>query len=112
MLDPEATRGAVQSAGKALEELRGQAQTQRLNHQMDVREILTAEQRTILVQMRARGVGGGGFGLHRGGRGGRCLERGDGWGGHRWSAMHPRHPMPPAGGNGPEPEDAPQNEGL
>lgn len=87
LLDPEASRSEILKAGKALQELRGEAANQRLEHRMDLRELLTPEQRSTLVQMRARGARfGGGRGLHRGhgmqglhrgrGMGFRCFEEG------------------------------------
>ena len=81
LLDPEASRSAVESAGGKVQELRGQAQDQRLQHQMDVRELLTAEQRALWVQMSARGAGGRGRGLHGGGVGGFGMHQGGGHGG-------------------------------
>ena len=50
-------------------------------HQMDVRELLTAEQRALWVQMSARGAGGRGRGLHGGGVGGFGMHQGGGHGG-------------------------------
>lgn len=52
LLDPEASRSAVMMAGEKIEELRTQKAKARLTHQMDVRELLTKEQRAQWVQMR------------------------------------------------------------
>jgi Spy/CpxP family protein refolding chaperone len=52
LLDPEASRSAVMMAGDKIEELRTQKAKTRLSHQMDVRELLTKEQRAQWVQMR------------------------------------------------------------
>lgn len=67
LLDPEVSRDSVQSAGKQLQDLRGQAQSQQLQHQMDVRELLTPEQRATWVKFESRRGGRRGHGLHRGG---------------------------------------------
>ena len=64
LLDPEASRSAVLSAGSTLQELRTRASTARLEHRMDFRELLTPEQRSTLVKMDSRR--GGMRGLHRG----------------------------------------------
>lgn len=67
LLDPEASRSAVMMAGEKIEELRTQKATTRLTHQMDVRELLTKEQRAQWVQMRGEHQRHGEWGK-RGGR--------------------------------------------
>lgn len=68
LLDPEADRGAVLKAGAKVEDLRSKIATARLTHQMDMRALLTVEQRAQWVQMRAerphRGAWGMGGGVH------------------------------------------------
>jgi Spy/CpxP family protein refolding chaperone len=126
LLDPEASRSAVESAGDAVQELRGKVQAQRLEHQMDVRELLTAEQRTLLVQMKARGIagrgsrGGRGFGLHQGGGHGRPgfgMHAGGGPCGERMSRrgparLHQRHRLQMDAPVGPEPDVEVESEQL
>jgi len=80
LLDPEATRSAVLAAGQAVQQLRNQSTTQKLEHRMDFREILTAEQRAELVKMGLRGRGA--RGLHRM---------------HGQHGMRPLHEMPGRG---------------
>jgi len=67
LLDPEASRSAVMMAGDKIEELRTQRAKTRLTHQMDVRELLTKEQRAQWVQMRGEHHRHGEWG-RRGGR--------------------------------------------
>ena len=82
LLDPEADRGAVLKAGAKVEDLRSKIATARLTHQMDVRALLTVEQRAQWVQMRAeRPHRGGEWGMRHGARhmrdwGGRERHRG------------------------------------
>ncbi len=66
LLDPEASRDAVLKAGEKIADLRSRAAQQNLAHRMDVRELLTAEQRAQLVQWKSRHPERGGFG-HGGG---------------------------------------------
>jgi len=82
LLDPEASRAAVLAAGSKLAELRTKASTQRLEHRMDFRALLTPEQRTELVKMGSRRGGfSGPRGLHRG----HGMHQGKGAGQHfRW----------------------------
>lgn len=80
MLDPEASRSQVLAAGRELQDLRSQAATQRLEHRMDFRELLTPDQRAELVKMGPRGRTMRGHpGLH-GSHGGRGPHHGRGMG--------------------------------
>ncbi|HKI84906.1 MAG TPA: periplasmic heavy metal sensor [Candidatus Krumholzibacteria bacterium] len=81
LLDPEANRSAVLRAGDKIEQLRAQKAKVRLSHQMDVRELLTKEQRAQWVQMRGDhqrhgGWGGRGGGHHMCDRAPRMHQRG------------------------------------
>ncbi len=68
LLDPEADRNAVLKAGAKVQDLRSKMATARLAHQMDMRALLTAEQRAEWVQMRAERPHRGAWGMRGGAR--------------------------------------------
>ncbi len=97
LLDPEAQRKEVLKAGSVVSELRSKLQAQRLAHRMDVRALLTPEQRAQLVQWKAmhhRRGHGGDWGC-RGERGPRGSGHGHAYRRGRGPAMRGMGPMNP-----------------